>query len=313
MENDETSFEHYSPNIYNGYMDKTTKRKRTVSVSKQTHKKQRTSKSRTKTRTPKTSIVPSLVKSDVSLEPMVSSQPVVSSQSTISSQASQNKIELLVSKLKTYFPELTISTTQKPEHIYVYGYACNDETKCECFGLKVFETPYTIELDHIKYKYGEECKMSGTKIIQSLTAAFRDAKIPKVVLYDVAKMFVTHHNAPYGIRLFVYNILLHGESWYNRYGYVSSEHAANKKHNAELISKPVSKATLKQLNTHCNNCFGEETLKMTIQQLIKYLDEKMKDSSLPRDKKTQYTNALVYLDITYGRKLKYNFYLEQEF
>lgn len=275
-------------------MDKT-KRKRSVLSKTQSlsHKKRRTSKSRTKSKSPKS---PSLVKS------------------SISSQPTQNKTELLVSKLKKHFPELTITTTLKPDHTYVYGYACDDETKCECFGLKVFETStYTIELDHIKYKYGEECNISGTKIIQKLTESFRDAHIPKVVLYDVAKMFVTYQNAPYGIRLFVYNILLHGESWYNRYGYVSAEHEANKKHNTELINKHVSKVMLKQLNTHCNECIGEEILKMNIQQLMKHLDEKMRDSSLTREKKTQYTMALVYLDSVYARKLKYNFYLEQSF
>jgi hypothetical protein len=285
---------------------KTRKRQASISLSKSSPKK-RHNKSRTRTK----SKSPGLVKS------------AISSQSTISSPTSTNKIELLVSKLTTHFPELTISTVEKADHTYVYGYSCNDETKCECFGLRVINhqqadtglkvSEYTIELDHIKYKYGGECKLSGTKIIQTLTKAFRDARVAKVVLYDVAKMFVTYHNAPYGIRLFVYNILLHGESWYNRYGYVSADHAANQKHNAELISKPVSKATLKQLNTHCNGCFGEEILKMSIQQFMKHLDEKMKDSSLARDKKTQYTNALVYLDGVYARKLKYNFYLEQDF
>jgi hypothetical protein len=226
----------------------------------------------------------------------------------------QNNTEILMECLKTRFPELTIHRMDKSDHIYIYGYACDDETNCECFGLKVIEDPtYYIELDHIKYKYGDRCNLTGTQIIQGLTDAFRDAKTPKVVLYDVAKMFVTVNAAPYGVRLFVYNILLHGESWYNKYGYVSATHLADKKHNDVVIHKKVSKVTYKKMNEMCPDCFDETILQLTNQEFMEKLDKLVRDKTISYDKKQQYNKVLAFIDAAYSKSLRYNFYLEQEF
>lgn len=225
-----------------------------------------------------------------------------------------NKTDILVDCLKRNFPDLTIQVANKSDHIYIYGYACNDESQCECFGLKAIDDPtWYIELDHIKYKYGDKCTMTGTQIIDNLTRAFRDAKIPKVVLYDVAKMFVTVNAAPYGVRLYVYNILLHGESWYNKYGYVSASHAADKKHNDVVIHKKVSKLTYKKINEMCPDCFDESIVQLTNQEFMVKLDKLVRDKTLSHDANQQYNKVLAFIDATYSKSLRYNFYLEQEF
>lgn len=261
-------------------MDKT-KRKRSPSPAKKTLLKRKTMKSTSKV------------------------SPIMSSHSLT---------ELLIAKLHHHFPDLTINRRDNADHIAIHGLACVDDSKCECFSLKVMETPdYYIELDHIKYKYGESCKLSGTYVIQKLTHAFEDAKIPKVVLYDVAKIFIDVNGKPYGLKLHVYSILLSGESWYNKYGYMSKSHTSDMEKNKEIASKKLSKPMLKKIRALCPECFGAEYDNITVHQFMVELDKLVRNVSLPLESKMQYNAVLALIDSTFSKQLQYNFYLEQEF
>jgi hypothetical protein len=219
------------------------------------------------------------------------------------------KIQDLTKSLATYFPNLTIESTPiiSTQEYFIYGYTCSTKTTCECFCLKVEIEPYTLWIERIKFKYGEQCLLTGTEILQKLTNCFRELRLPKVVLFDVAKVVFQESIQ---ISMHKFNILLYGESWYNRFGYISADYKEEKEQNAKLQNTKISPQLLSKLKKEIPNCNINLSTGITFKQLGESIN-----AELRTNKNTCVLKLMqlleTYLDKT--KKIKYNFYLEQSF
>lgn len=233
-------------------------------------------------------------------------------------------IQNIKSVLKSHFPQLEIDhelgkdEETKMTIIRIRGNMCKEREKCECFSLDVFDDH--IHIDRIKYKYSEYCTMSGKEIMDRLNQSFHELKVPKVTLFDEAKVkFIGKDGKEYMIELKKYNILLYGMSWYNRFGYVSQDYVKELEHNREIRNAKLTAPFTKKIMGLCPSC---NLANQTYGSLAQLIDHKL------REKTGDYVHYLEIMDLVQKelkataylsesdkkkRVLKYNGYLEQSF
>ncbi len=250
---------------------------------------------------------------------------------TSQQQVSSTKNDsLLISTLRKEFKgQLDIvehKTVRPPEnigdypHTYIYGYSCENNTTCECFGLKVAVDTGDVHVDHVKHTYGKDCNLSGNRIVQGLVHAFRTVRSHqsgsganlKVTMFDASKFLVIPPNNY--IVLWVFNILLHGESWYCRLGFRTPKYEEERAFNEQISTAVIvkkSRTTFNKINAILN---ADEhiTDKTTFRDLARAADAvwKNKDSSL-ETKRRWYNAYLVvedYVMTSKPKKIKYEYY-----
>jgi len=250
---------------------------------------------------------------------------------TSQQQVSSTKNDsLLISTLRKEFKgQLDIvehKTVRPPEnigdypHTYIYGYSCENNTTCECFGLKVAVDTGDVHVDHVKHTYGKDCNLSGNRIVQGLVHAFRTVRSHqsgsganlKVTMFDASKFLVIPPNNY--IVLWVFNILLHGESWYCRLGFRTPKYEEERAFNEQISTAVIvkkSRTTFNKINAILN---ADEhiTDNTTFRDLARAADAvwKNKDSSL-ETKRRWYNAYLVvedYVMTSKPKKIKYEYY-----
>lgn len=232
------------------------------------------------------------------------------------SRSPKSTTEQLAHQLQIEFPELTIevesveATSENAAHDYIHGFACSEKSKCECFGLQVFRAPNPyIHIDRIRYKYAEDCKLSGTYVLTHLTSVIRTVDIPRVQMYDAARIHVMVDGEPQQFKLSTYHILLHGESWYNRYGYRSDTYEHERIKNQELGKSNMPPGLVKAVNEALEGVATIEK-KTTFHQFAVQVDESQKDPSVSTEIKTKYLRAYLLVDqyLDKHKKIKYAYY-----
>lgn len=222
------------------------------------------------------------------------------------------KIQELKTSLATFFTNMTIEvdeTIAKEEYL-LRGVLCSNQSTCECFCLKIVMNPFVVWIERIKFKYGEQCNLTGTEILQKLTNCFRELQLPKVVLFDVAKVQFEYNGESIQISMHIFNILLYGQSWYNRFGYVSDKYEEEKAHNAVLQNTKISSQLLAKLKKEVPNCNVKLLDGSTFKQIGEIVNTELRSNRnicvLKLMQKLQ-----IYLEK--NKKVKYDFYLEQSF
>ena len=243
------------------------------------------------------------------------------------SQQDDNNDSLLIATLRKEFKgqlDIIEQKTVRPAenigdhpHTYIYGYSCENNTTCECFGLKVAVDTGDVHVDHVKHTYGKDCNLSGNRIVQGLVHAFRTVRSQsgtnlKVTMFDASKFLVIPPNNY--IVLWVFNILLHGESWYCRLGFRTPKYEEERAFNEQISTAVImkkSRITFNKINAILN---ADEhiTDKTTFRDLARAADAvwKNKDSSL--DIKLRWYNAYLvvedYVMTSKPKKIKYEYY-----
>jgi hypothetical protein len=218
----------------------------------------------------------------------------------------------LVNQLRIVFPELTIEIDRQSAetHDYIHGMACTEKARCECFGLEVRKEPEPyVHVDRIKYKYATDCTLTGTDVLMRLTAAFRTVQVPKVQMYDAARIYVDVDGEQKQMKLSTYYILLHGESWYSRYGYRSDEYETEKTKNRAVIDSKLTPNLVKDINAALETA-GSVSRETTFGQFAKRVDDVRKDSASSPELKNNYLRAYLVMEayLKKTKKIKYNFY-----
>lgn len=229
------------------------------------------------------------------------------------------KIQELVKSLVKFFPSLTIEPTPiiSKQEYFIRGFFCETQSTCECFCLKIAIAPFVVWIERIKFKYGDQCFLTGTEILQKLTNCFRELRIPKVALFDVAKVQFQYREKSIQISMHIFNILLYGESWYNRFGYISTTYKEEKEQNSKLQNTKLSAQLLSKLKKELDQGEGPSTdctIQLSPGITFKQIGELI-NTELRTNKNLcvlKLMQALeIYLDK--NKKIKYNFYLEQSF
>jgi len=225
----------------------------------------------------------------------------------------------LADRLRAMFNELVFEveydlTEDNPKQHYdfIRGLACENKEKCECFALKVYYYPDAyVLIDRIRYKYGEECRLSGSIILEKLTRTFKDNNISPVFLYDVAKINIEVDGAPKQFSLSTYNILLHGVSWYNKYGYINHKHAEEMAINNMEANKAISSQLLAKINEALDGVYVVPKT-TTFREFAQIVDDTRRNHSLPPEIKNNFMRAYLVVNDYFMKnktKLKYDFYL----
>ena len=206
--------------------------------------------------------------------------------------------DTLAGKLREMFHDLTIyvdrdqyDDIQKHTFDYIHGLACEDNNNCECFALRVYSEPEPyVHVDRIKYKYASKCALTGTDVLVRLTELFKKHRIPRVQLYDAATIHVKVDDEPKEIKLSTYSILLHGESWYNRYGYRGDKYAADREKNEKIRNRkipPNLRNEIANLHIDKSTTFGE---------FAKKVDSMRRDKSTPAETMNSHLRAYLQME-----------------
>ena len=79
---------------------------------------------------------------------------------------------------------------------------------------------------------------SGSEILRRIHTAAHNLGITQIILTDSSELLVPGDKAPFC--LWRYHILLHGISWYNKFGYFSNQYSDEVRHNASILNEPLS-------------------------------------------------------------------------
>jgi hypothetical protein len=197
-------------------------------------------------------------------------------------------------QLSRIFSDLTISVNNVSGEIH--GFSCIDDKKCECFNLVIDQKAHNILIDRVRYKYGEDCALSGTDIMTRLVGVFQHKGFPyKVQLYDRARVQL---DKKHEILLSIHYIILHGIPWYAKFGFRTPQYDNEVAVNEATMNKTITPMVLKRINAHLSpeNAVQKGT---TFRQAAKMLS------------KTQilaYLELYNYLADEKAKRLKYAYY-----
>jgi hypothetical protein len=140
--------------------------------------------------------------------------------------------------------------------------------------------------------------------MKHLTEAFLEYKPASVSLYDMAKLHVTVDGKPAEISLAIYNILLHGVSWYNKFGYVSDRFEAEQEYNNQIRQKKITKQLFTKITNIVPEWKSDLHPNMTHQEIMRHID-----TELRREPNPDYYKACITL-LTYVKpKIEYDILL----
>ncbi len=182
-------------------------------------------------------------------------------------------ITFLEHKLSRTFPELTFFVnTNSGEKTEIRGYSCENNEKCECFNLVITHAEHQrspllssginhILLDRVRYKYGDECSLTGTDIMTRLARVFTAMEkkgfphkrptnqggmvFDKVQLYDRARVKIGGKE----VLLSMHYIIQHGIPWYAKFGFRTPQYDSEVAANELTMNKPITPMLLKRLNS----------------------------------------------------------------
>jgi hypothetical protein len=244
------------------------------------------------------------------------------SKSPSSPQTKIQKLDLpdltstLADELRLTFKDLTIEVDRnkyddiyKRTYDYIHGLMCDDKTRCECFALRVYPEPDEfVHVDRIKYKYGSECSLTGTDVLVRLTKLFREQHIPRVQIYDSARIHIMVDGKPHELKLSTYHILLHGESWYNKYGYRGDRYETESEKNNKLRGSNLSPKLLKSVNNALEGVFVFPK-NTTFSEFVKKVDEQRRDMLVEPEIQNLFMRAYLLVEeyLNNNRKVAYDY------
>jgi hypothetical protein len=120
-------------------------------------------------------------------------------------------------------------------------------SKNQCFEITI--TDDHMNIDYIKYSNEFNCKLAGSVILRELIEIARKMELNYVELSDFSRIyrpgFISKGDTVSGeeryensYELAYYRILLEGQSWYNRIGFVSDSTPLEYAHNQQLRNTP---------------------------------------------------------------------------
>ena len=167
----------------------------------------------------------------------------------------------LLFKIQQYFPNI-IKIEEN-----TYRIPCSNEYK---------STDFSIIDNIITLSYLYKCEaISGTEILLKLQKMAIDLKIIYIELQDASVIQINDCIDECSYSLSIYYILLYGISWYNKYGFISSDHVKNNIYNNEKRKLPFNKFIEKAIQKYDKDFFNKDikSRKNIIKKIKKYFPE----------------------------------------
>lgn len=145
----------------------------------------------------------------------------------------------LFGKMKTRFSEILQNhfgkdgniemITENPNRLSFSMFYNNQKSSNECFDIYIeINHIDTLFVDGIKYLNERNCLMSGGEILTKIHHAAKEMGLKYINLHDAS----VHYFNDCFIELDKHYILLHGYSWYNKFGYHSVNYEEELIHNS---------------------------------------------------------------------------------
>ncbi len=134
--------------------------------------------------------------------------------------------------------EIVVSSKEKYGDVELVEYTAtynHGGSKNKCFVIVVTNT--YIQIKGIKYENEINCLLSGNSILDKIETFAKKIGVKSISLSDGSEIYIDDTNS---YSLSRYYILLHGMSWYNSRGYVSSNTENEKKKNKIVNATPMN-------------------------------------------------------------------------
>jgi hypothetical protein len=123
---------------------------------------------------------------------------------------------------------------------------------------------------------------SGSEILCRIHTAAHNLGITQIVLTDSSELLVPGDNKP-PICFWRYHILLHGISWYNKFGYFSKQHINETRHNAFILNEPLSNYSRFAEYALFRKYFPDANNDISVREAMILLDKQRKTSKVEDD------------------------------
>lgn len=149
----------------------------------------------------------------------------------------------------------------------------------ECFLIRIHGLTQ-MELVRLRYPNQFNCAMRGKDILANIQNAARILGVKQIIVSDYTEYEVPDREP---ICLWRYHILIHGISWYNKYGYVSNNHEDEVRHNAAILNSPLSDYSRFAEYQLFYQYFSPDDATMTVNRAMILLDELWKKQTTVDD------------------------------
>lgn len=148
-----------------------------------------------------------------------------------------------------------------------------------CFHITLFRSTMIVKRLHVPIARTTKGGICGRDILVRLYFLARDLHLRTIRLADASKLILHVNGRKYYIKLFMYYNLLRGQSWYNKFGYYSTDHEDEHRNMAKLRSTA--------LDEYCRNAKREDNLSKILQidastpieAVIQRINTEMRDNS----------------------------------
>jgi len=151
----------------------------------------------------------------------------------------ESHLEHIMTETKRLFgPDFRVDTPQFMHFVIL------SKTNCICCAFSYYEDsrhgPSFLQLDELRMQPCPIlCSLSGTAILFKLFQLAQRLQIQTIRLYDASSIQYPNCKHPVHMSMAAYNILIYGQSWYNRMGYYQRNFSADFERNLYLIQQRV--------------------------------------------------------------------------
>jgi hypothetical protein len=150
----------------------------------------------------------------------------------------------------------------------------------QCFLISIRGT--RMELLKLAASRTNNNEYSGSDILRRIHTAAHNLGITQIILTDSSELLVPGDNNP-PICFWRYHILLHGISWYNKFGYFSKQHIDETRHNAFILNEPLSNYSRFAEYALFRKYFPDANNDISVHEAMILLDKQRKTSKVEDD------------------------------
>jgi len=133
--------------------------------------------------------------------------------------------------IEKYFPNAEI--TYEKDKVFI-EYVCKNDVENIMFDIDPAEN--SLHLQMVRRCNGQR----GTYHLKNIIQLARELGLQDISLTDISLIIYGPEELGCSIPLYTTHIIMHGESWYNKYGFVSDEHSSNYIHNNKIRNLRVN-------------------------------------------------------------------------
>tara|TARA_B110001469_G_C9639605_1_gene321385 strand:+ start:1779 stop:2564 length:786 start_codon:yes stop_codon:yes gene_type:complete len=193
--------------------------------------------------------------------------------------------------IEKYFKPTKFKIISKNRQFIIHN-VNNPNKECLIFRINTINKTITIDFLH-------KCVYNGNTILKKIKQIAKDINFYYIKLIDGSNIEYNKHKCDYNLS--TYQILLKGQSWYNKYGFKSNNHSVQLKkwykiRNTNFIKNIFNYSNNTKLNTFYNDNDNYYKKKVIIKKTKKYKKTIKSHKSIKYNLKSHYKNEYKILE-----------------